>query len=135
MRSESNNAWSLLEQSLPNGFHDAEVVKFAFDFSALSLSMTLAVDVSMKSDDTVYLRLGQLRVGGVAYINVEPMEFGSIEPGFWQVDTEVVGATQGTAAATSELFETRIFLQGPNASIRLRAATAEWYWLEGTSDA
>jgi hypothetical protein len=62
-----------IEQSLPNGFHDATLLQASLDSIASSATLKLSVHISLEGDtDRERYRVGILKATGVSLFFIEP---------------------------------------------------------------
>ena len=62
-----------VEQSLPNGFHDAEIEKLSLDYGSGTLSMSMKIWVgTMGTVDQEEYRSAEMRVNKLAWCSIQP---------------------------------------------------------------
>jgi hypothetical protein len=122
---------SEIARSLPNGFHDAELLNICIDYANQTAALSLNLDVSNSEDESEELsRPARLVFSGVQFVVIDPPEgecddaVSMIEMGDGQPQT----AIRVLPPLRAEASLCWLYMSGINNFIRIAAqgATLEW---------
>ena len=118
-----------LEQSLPNGFHDAELVKVHIDYEGQQAVLELNLDVNEDKNGPERYRRGRVTFSGVQFVTIDP----PVDAG---LEVSTISAGEGEPATApgrlpdipKDCFLCWVFVVQSNSFIRLaaRAVTHRW---------
>jgi hypothetical protein len=127
------HALEQIQDSLPNGFHDALLEAWSFDTATREMTVGLAVDVcdAESGELRARYRSGLLTLIGVVAIQVDEVKVDGV-PGT-RLSVEVgSGADRERSSFGSggppDAFLGWIYLRDADAFIRFLATTAQWLW-------
>jgi hypothetical protein len=118
--------------ALPNGLHDAEVSRLAFDLVARTATLELEIWIGDMSEPPAHgrevYRAARLKVRGVAYLAIEPPDarYQYTTPGAVRID--LCGAAKDQLPPSSAGFAARLFVTEWNCFVQLGAVDAELIW-------
>jgi|SoiMethySBSTD1v2_1073268.scaffolds.fasta_scaffold00388_35 hypothetical protein len=119
-----------LERTLPNGLHDAELVKLHIDYEGLRVVLELELDVSVNLDEEERYRRGRITFSGVEFVAIDP----PTDVSSMGMSMLAVGMGQPATAPCSlpklptECFLCWLFVDRSNSFIRLAARAVEHEW-------
>jgi hypothetical protein len=119
-----------LERTLPNGLHDAELLKIDIDNKRRQAILELNLDVSMSEDAREQYRRGRITFSGVEFVAIDPPAgenaFGvsSINAGTGQPVT----APCSVPDLPKDCFLCWLFVVRSNSFIRIAARTVTHEW-------
>jgi hypothetical protein len=129
-----------LEESLPNGLHDAQICKIAVDYNRTELTLDVRVWIGLLSQprpDRDHYRSGAIVFRRVYFYSVEPPEVASAfkHPGpvsFSCERMELAAMPQELAASIpSDMQCYSLFVQDWISHIHICAAEVNFSWLDG----
>lgn len=138
MESDFPMTFQELEQTLPNGFHDATIIELRLNGIVGNVTITLSLHVSADSDlDRERYRIGRLRANSVCLFFIEPPD-----PRYhFALDRKGIGTSGdsvviGQIPALDSLIQTlppdstayRFFLEDWNSFLYLAAKDVEFFW-------
>jgi hypothetical protein len=131
-----------LGQTLPNGFHDAEIKALSVDFGTRQVTMELSVWVGDMDDEVApkeAYRDGQLVTEGLEFIVMEPPDpkypYSKVDR-LWVDLADGPSGSQVPAASQlpTECFSSGLFVRDWNSFIYLAARSARLEWRGGMYD-
>lgn len=128
-----------IEKSLPNGFHDAKLVKIDIDYVNREGKFYIQVDIgtsdNMLESHESY-RAGLLKLKGLLFCIIDPPDFKCPfqgEDGLWITDSGVAKHGMGSISLPTELpsgaFAHYFFINDWNSFIYFAAMDASFEWL------
>lgn len=132
-RAAGVEALERIQESLPNGFHDALLEGWSFDAGARELTIGLAVDVSDAESGELRAsyRSGVLTLIGLVAVQVDKVELAKLPGSRHPVEVgsgpDRVHSSFGSGSPR-DAFLGWIYLRETDAFIRFSATTAEWTW-------
>lgn len=124
-----------LENTLPNGLHDAELVAIQIDYSASEAIVVVNVDISdsdnLRDGEPEY-REARLRFLGLQFAAIDPPASPDFRGGLSLIS---VGTGQPATAPSSvppvaaDRFLCWIFIVDSNSFVRIAARSVELHWL------
>lgn len=130
-----------INHSLPNGFHDAEITKFVWDFAAESAVFDIDLLIGgPETEDREERRAGRLELKGILFIAIDPPYPRELDPrpykasGALQIDgvvtdekiLEVLPKLKPELPADTEIFS--FYVVNSNSFIHIAAAEATLVW-------
>jgi hypothetical protein len=131
------NLISEIENSLPNGFHDADLYEFHVDFVRRVADFTFGIDVSdSEKQNNIIYRRGRLILSDLFFCSLEPpRSFSEIKSGEGlSCDAGVLEGDRLSKVHSGEMpkdtFAYWFFLNETNSFIYVAAKKASFEWLE-----
>ncbi len=130
-----------IHESLPNGFHDAEIRKFVWDFATESATFEIDLLIGVpEAEDREERRAGRLELRGILFIAIDPPYPGELDPrpykpsGAFQIDGmvanekifEVLPKLKPELPPNTEIFS--FYVVNSNSFIHIAAKEADWVW-------
>lgn len=119
-----------LETSLPNGFHDAELLKVHIDYEEHQVALDLNLDASVDKDEPERYRRGRVTFSGVVFVSLDPpvdaaMGVSTISAG----SGEPMTAPRPLPDIPKDCFLCWVFVARSNSFIRLAARSVTHHWV------
>lgn len=129
-----------LADTLPNGFHDAELERLDLDYATRTARITLNLWIgdlhSVSESDRERYRCGQLTLSGFQYFIIETPDYDDHADGAPAIDIgELHELTNPPlikipARQSADLFENWIYVNWWNSFMYVAAREARWEWQE-----
>jgi hypothetical protein len=122
-----------IEASLPNGFHDAEILGLDIDYEKMEARLSLHVWVGdLDSTEVETYRDAKLAVCGLQFLSIEPpcQGYPFDRPGPIVVDARSMTNDRPSSLppAAGDEFLHEFYVNNWNAFIRIAARSASWQW-------
>ena len=125
-----------LERSLPNGLHDAELLRLRIDYAALEAVIDVSIDIgdseAKESQDDSSYRSARITFSGLQFVVIDPPDRFSDRAGVSRIDA---GTGQPPTAPakmpplSEDSFLFWLFLSDSNNFIRIAARSTALDWL------
>jgi hypothetical protein len=133
-----------LADSLPNGFHDAQLKAIAIDYTALEARLSLNILVgdpdAVTEEDREAYRSAEVRLSGLIYFVIEAPDarYPYDNPGTLRIDVSRMQELTGPLSVSlpplpETAFANWLFVNDWNAFIYVAARTAQFEWLDTRS--
>jgi hypothetical protein len=130
-----------IDETLPNGFHDAEIEQLIWNFQINSAVLDIDFWVATEEQDREKRRRGRVELQGVLFLAVDPPEPRELDPkpyhpsGTLQIDAVVTNETvfprlpklKSALPSDTEIFS--FYVVNWNSFIHVAAAEAKLLWL------
>jgi hypothetical protein len=125
-----------IEQSLPNGFHDASLKRIDIDYVSREANLDIEVQTGSLEDSTEDYRLGRLTLSGFLFCIIEspdPQYVFEKTEGLWIADSGLPNSMNHPIKLSTALpegaFTHYFFINEWNSFIFLSAMEAHFKWL------
>jgi hypothetical protein len=127
-----------IEESLPNGFHDAALYDILIDLQSRAIVMTVGADLSSPAgpESMSQLRRCKVSISGVEYVQVEPIRAPKWPPGSNYISIDA-GPLEGDSLhkvhpeiLPADCWAYWVFLSNTNSFVHVVARDAKFEWLE-----
>jgi hypothetical protein len=127
-----------IEELLPNGFHDAEIEQFIWDYRTNSASFTLELWVAEDGDQSLEVyRRGRLELKEIIFIMIDPPDTGPYRHSRGRLRIDGLATTESILPSFARLMGTvtphvnpySFYVDNWNSYIHIAAKESELIWI------